>query len=192
MPVFQAILERMALSVRKQDLDVLFDRRQIAVRVSELGAEISRDFAGQDILLVGVLKGEAVFLADLARSISVETTFYFIAVSSYGKGQQSSGAVKVIKDVDTPIRDRNVILVEDILDSGLTVAFLRRLLEQHKPRCLRLATCLDKPHRRLEQIEADYVGFRIPNHFVVGYGMDYAERYRNQPDICILPPGHPE
>jgi hypoxanthine phosphoribosyltransferase len=192
MPVFQAILERMALSVRKQDLDVLFDRRQIAVRVSELGAEISRDFAGQDILLVGVLKGAAVFLADLARSISVETTFDFIAVSSYGKGQQSSGAVKVIKDVDTPIRDRNVILVEDILDSGLTVAFLRRLLEQHKPKSLRLATCLDKPGRRLERIEADYVGFRIANHFVVGYGMDYAERYRNRPDICILPPGHPE
>jgi hypoxanthine phosphoribosyltransferase len=192
MPVFQAILERMALSVRKQDLDVLFDRRQIAVRVSELGAEISRDFAGQDILLVGVLKGAAVFLADLARSISVETTFDFIAVSSYGEGQQSSGAVKVIKDVDTPIRDRNVILVEDILDSGLTVAFLRRLLEQHKPKSLRLATCLDKPGRRLERIEADYVGFRIANHFVVGYGMDYAERYRNRPDICILPPGHPE
>lgn len=192
MSVFQAILEPMALSVRKQDLDVLFDRRQIALRVSELGAEISRDFAGQSILLVGVLKGAAVFLADLARSISVETTFDFIAVSSYGKGQQSSGAVKVLKDVDTPIRDRNVILVEDILDSGLTVAFLRRLLEQHKPKSLRLATCLDKPGRRLEPIEADYVGFRIANHFVVGYGMDYAERYRNRPDICILPPGHPE
>ncbi len=192
MSVFQAILEPMALSVRKQDLDVLFDRRQIALRVSELGAEISRDFAGQSILLVGVLKGAAVFLADLARSISVETTFDFIAVSSYGKGQQSSGAVKVLKDVDTPIRDRNVILVEDILDSGLTVAFLRRLLEQHKPKSLRLATCLDKPGRRLERIEADYVGFRIANHFVVGYGMDYAERYRNRPDICILPPGHPE
>jgi hypoxanthine phosphoribosyltransferase len=182
----------MALPSRKQDLEVLFDRRQIARRVAQMGEEISRDFAGQSILLVGVLKGAAVFLADLARNITVETTFDFIAVSSYGRGQQTSGAVKVIKDVDTPIHDRNVILVEDILDSGLTVAFLRRLLEQHKPRCLRLATCLDKPHRRLEQIEADYVGFRIPNHFVVGYGMDYAERYRNQPDICILPPGHPE
>ena len=118
----------MALSVRKQDLEVLFDRRQIARRVAEMGEEISHDFAGQSILLVGVLKGAAIFLADLARNISVETTFDFIAVSSYGKGQQSSGAVKVIKDVDTPIRDRNVILVEDILDSGLTVAFLRRLL----------------------------------------------------------------
>jgi hypoxanthine phosphoribosyltransferase len=182
----------MALPSRKQDLEVLFDRRQIARRVAQMGEEISHDFAGQSILLVGVLKGAAVFLADLARTITVETTFDFIAVSSYGRGQQTSGAVKVIKDVDTPIHGRNVILVEDILDSGLTVAFLRRLLEQHKPRCLRLATCLDKPHRRLEQIEADYVGFRIPNHFVVGYGMDYAERYRNQPDICILPPGHPE
>jgi hypoxanthine phosphoribosyltransferase len=182
----------MALPFRKPDLEVLFDRRQIAQRVAQMGEEISRDFAGQSVLLVGVLKGAAVFLADLARNISVETSFDFIAVSSYGRGQQSSGAVKVIKDVDTPIHGRNVILVEDILDSGLTVVFLRRLLEQHQPRSLKLATCLDKPGRRLERIEADYVGFRIPNYFVVGYGMDYAERYRNRPDICVLPPEHPE
>jgi hypoxanthine phosphoribosyltransferase len=192
MAISQAILEPMALTSPHQDLEVLFDRCQIASRVAELGEEISRDFAGQRVMLVGVLKGAAIFLADLARNISVETTFDFIAVSSYGKGQQSSGAVRVIKDVDTPIRGRNVILVEDILDSGLTVAFLRGLLEQHKPKSLRLVTCLDKPARRLEQIEADYVGFRIPNHFVVGYGMDYAERYRNRPDICILPSAHPE
>jgi hypoxanthine phosphoribosyltransferase len=191
-PIFQAILEPMALPFRKPDLEVLFDRRQIAQRVAQMGEEISRDFAGQSVLLVGVLKGAAVFLADLARNISVETSFDFIAVSSYGRGQQSSGAVKVIKDVDTPIHGRNVILVEDILDSGLTVVFLRRLLEQHQPRSLKLATCLDKPGRRLERIEADYVGFRIPNYFVVGYGMDYAERYRNRPDICVLPPEHPE
>ncbi len=139
------------------------------------------------ILLVGVLKGAAIFLADLARSISVETTFDFVAISSY-KGVKTSGAVRLIKDLDTPIGGRNVILVEDILDTGLTLVFLRKLLQQHKPRTLKIATCLDKPARRLEKIDADYVGFTIPNHFVVGYGMDYQERFRNLPDIRIFDP----
>ena len=170
-------------------LEVLLDRRQIADRVAQLGAEISHDFAGESVLLIGVLKGAAIFLADLARNISVDATFDFIAVSSYGRGHKTSGAVKVIKDADTPIGGRNVILVEDILDTGLTLVFLRKLLEQHDPKKLKIAACLDKPARRLEQIEADYCGFRIPNHFVVGYGMDYGERFRNLPDICILPPG---
>ena len=169
-------------------LDVLLDRQQIADRVAQLGAEISRDFAGESVLLIGVLKGAAIFLADLARNILLDATFDFIAVSSYGQGQKTSGAVKVIKDADTPIGGRNVILVEDILDTGLTLIFLRKLLEQHDPKSLKIAACLDKPARRLEQIEADYVGFRIPDHFVVGYGMDYGERFRNLPDICILPP----
>ncbi len=169
-------------------LEVLLDRRQIADRVAQLGAEISRDFAGESVLLIGVLKGAAIFLADLARNISLDATFDFIAVSSYGPGRKTSGAVKLIKDADTPIEGKNVILVEDILDTGLTLLFLRKLLEQHSPKSLKIAACLDKPERRLEQIEGDYVGFRIPNHFVVGYGMDYCEQYRNLPDICILPP----
>lgn len=181
----------MATQSVRTDLEILLDRQKIAGRVAQLGAEISRDFAGQSVLLIGVLKGAAIFLADLARNITVDATFDFIAVSSYGKGQKTTGAVKVIKDADTPIGGRNVILVEDILDTGLTLLFLRKLLEQHDPKSLRIATCLDKPARRLEQIEADYVGFRIPNHFVVGYGMDYGERYRNLPDICILPPDAP-
>ena len=138
-------------------------------------------------MLVGVLKGAAVFLADLARRIEADCTFDFVAVSSYGKGTTSGGQVKLIKDLDESIEDKNVILVEDILDTGLTLSFLRKLLGQHHPRSLKLAALLDKPSRRLLPIEADYVGFEIPNHFVVGYGMDAAERYRNLPDIRLLP-----
>jgi hypoxanthine phosphoribosyltransferase len=175
-----------------QDLEVLFSREQIATRVAELGAEISRDFAGQNIMLIGVLKGAAIFLADLARSISVDCTFDFVAVSSYGKGSRPSGAVRLIKDIDQSIEGKHVIIVEDILDTGLTLSYLRKMFLGHQPRTLRIATCLDKPARRLEHIDADYVGFGIPNHFVVGYGMDYGERFRNLADICILPPTYPE
>jgi hypoxanthine phosphoribosyltransferase len=172
----------------KAEMEVLFSRERISERVAELGRQIDRDYAGESIVLVGVLKGAAIFLADLARSISVDNTFDFVAVSSYGKGQQSSGAVKLIKDLDQSIEGKNVIVVEDILDTGLTLNFLRGLLEQHQPKTLRIAALLDKPSRRLERIEADYVGFTIPNEFVIGYGMDYAERYRNLPDICLMPP----
>lgn len=171
---------------------VLFSAARIAERTAELGRQIDADFAGQSVILVGVLKGAAVFLADLARNISVDCTFDFVAVSSYGKGQQSTGAVRLIKDVDHPIEGRNVILVEDILDSGLTLTFLRKLLLQHRPKTLRIAALLDKPSRRIEAIEADYVGFTIPNHFVIGYGMDYAERFRSLPDIRRMPPEFPE
>jgi hypoxanthine phosphoribosyltransferase len=167
---------------------VLIGRDAIADRVRELGAQIDRDLAGESVLLVGVLKGAAIFLSDLARAISIQCTFDFVAVSSYGKGAQSSGAVKLIKDLDHPIEGRNIILVEDILDTGLTLSFLKRMLMQHRPRSLRVATLLDKPERRIEPIQAEYVGFSIPNHFVIGYGMDYAERFRNLPDICIFPP----
>ncbi|HEX3438003.1 MAG TPA: hypoxanthine phosphoribosyltransferase [Pseudacidobacterium sp.] len=173
-------------------LKVLFSREQIAGRIAELGREIDRDYARQSVVLLGVLKGAAIFLADLARNITVNSTFDFVAVSSYGKGQKTSGAVKLIKDVDQPIEGKNVIVVEDILDTGLTLDFLKKLFEQHKPHSLRIATLLDKPSRRLVKIDADYVGFSIPNKFVVGYGMDYAERFRNLPDICLMPPDYPE
>jgi hypoxanthine phosphoribosyltransferase len=174
------------------ELEVLFSRDQIRERVAEIGRQIDQDFAGERIILVGVLKGAAIFLADLARSITVDNTFDFVAVSSYGKGQRTTGAVKLIKDLDAHIEGKNVIIVEDILDTGLTLCFLRSLFEQHKPKTLRIATLLDKPSRRLEKIDADYVGFSIPNQFVVGYGMDYAERFRNLPDICLMPPEFPE
>jgi hypoxanthine phosphoribosyltransferase len=175
-----------------ENLPILFNRDQIAARVAEIGRQIDIDYAGEKVVLVGVLKGAAIFLADLARSISVDNTFDFVAVSSYRKGQHSSGAVKLIKDLDQSIEDQNIILIEDILDTGLTLGFLRSLLERHRPKSIRIAALLDKPSRRLQKIEADYVGFSIPNHFVVGYGMDYAERYRNIPEIRIMPSDFPE
>ncbi len=175
-------------SMAAQGLEVLYSRQQIADRVAEMGAEIARDLNGEPLVMVGVLKGAAFFLADLSRAIQADATFDFVAVSSYGKGQRSSGAVKVIKDLDQPIEGKNVLVVEDILDTGLTLAYLRKLFQQHRPKSLRIAALLDKPSRRIEKIEADYVGFSIPNLFVVGYGMDFAERYRNLPDICLMPP----
>jgi len=175
-----------------QGLEVLYTRQQIADRVAEMGAEITRDLKGEKVVLVGVLKGAALFLSDLARCLQVDATFDFVAVSSYGKGQRTSGAVKLIKDLDEPIEGKNVLVVEDILDTGLTLAYLRRILLHQKPRTLRIAALLDKPSRRIEKIDADYVGFSIPNLFVIGYGMDYAERYRNLPDICLMSPEHPE
>jgi hypoxanthine phosphoribosyltransferase len=175
-----------------QDLEVLYSRQQIADRVAEMGAQITRDLNGEKLVMVGVLKGAAFFLVDLSRSIQADATFDFVAVSSYGKGQRTSGAVKMIKDLDQPIEGKNVLVVEDILDTGLTLSYLRKLLLQQHPKSLRIATLLDKPSRRIEKIEADYVGFSIPNLFVIGYGMDYAERYRNLPDICLMGPGHPE
>lgn len=172
--------------------EVLYTRQQISERVAEMGAEITRDLNGEKVVLVGVLKGAAIFLSDLARSLSVDATFDFVAVSSYGKGQRSSGAVKLIKDLDEPIEGKNVLIVEDILDTGLTLSYLRKIFLQHRPRTLRIAALLDKPSRRIEKIDADYVGFSIPNLFVIGYGMDYAERYRNLPDICLMTADHPE
>jgi hypoxanthine phosphoribosyltransferase len=173
-------------------LDILYSRQQIAARVAEMGAQITGDLNGEKLVMVGVLKGAALFLSDLARAVEVDTTFDFVAVSSYGAGQRSSGAVKLIKDLDQPIEGKNVLIVEDILDTGLTLSYLRKVLLNQHPKSLRIATLLDKPSRRIEKIDADYVGFSIPNLFVIGYGMDYAERYRNLADICTMPPDHPE
>lgn len=170
-----------------RECEILFTEQQIADRVAAIGKEIDRDYQGKSIVLVGVLKGAAIFLADLARSIEVDNTFDFVAVSSYGKGKTSSGAVKLIKDLDVPIENKHVIVVEDILDTGLTLSYLRKLLISQKPASLKIATCLDKPERRLVPIEADYVCFKIPNQFVIGYGMDYAEKYRNVRDIRLFP-----
>ena len=170
-----------------QGLDVLYSRQQIAERVAEMGAQITRDLNGEKLVMIGVLKGAAFFLVDLSRAIQADATFDFVAVSSYGDGQRSSGAVKVIKDLDQPIEGKNVLIVEDILDTGLTLSYLRGLMLQHKPASLKIATCLDKPERRLVPIEADYVGFKIPNQFVIGYGMDFSEVYRNVPDIRLFP-----
>jgi len=169
------------------ELKVLFTRQQIAARVAELGAQITRDFAGEPVTLIGVLKGAAIFLSDLSRNIDLDATFDFISVSSYGNEKQNSGEVKMVKDVDQSMEGKNVILVEDILDTGLTLSYLKKILEAHKPKSLRIAALLDKSARRIQPIHAEYVGFEIPDEFVVGYGMDYAERYRNLADICVVP-----
>src|ERR1700723_2033601 len=168
-------------------MEILISKQQIADRTREIGEKIPKNYKGQSIVLIGVFKGAAIFLADLARSIKVDNTFDFVAVSSYGRARVSSGAVKLIKDIDNPIEGKHVILVEDILDTGLTLSYLRGLMLQHKPASLKIATCLDKPERRLVPIEADYVAFSIPNRFVIGYGMDYAEVYRNVADIRLFP-----
>ena len=167
-------------------MEILISRDQIAEAVARMGQEITRDFVGESVILLGVLKGACLFLSDLARQIELDATFDFIAVRSYGDRKDSAGEVQLIKDVTTPLEDKNVILVEDILDTGLTFTFLRKLLLARKPRTLKLAALLDKPTRRLMPVSADYVGFKIPDKFVVGYGLDFAERFRNLPDICIF------
>ena len=179
-------------------LKVLLSRETIAKRVAEMTEEITRDFRGQSIIFVGVLKGAAVFLSDLARQVPLDSTFDFIGVSSYGNrptakedpaghaAWDSLGEVRLTKDLDQSLADRNVLLVEDILDTGLTLNYITKLLRAHQPRSLRIAALLDKPSRRKQPIEVQYIGFTIPDAYVVGYGLDYAERYRNLPDICVL------
>ena len=168
---------------------MLITREQIAAKVAQMGERISNDFAGESLVLIGVLKGATIFLADLARQIKLDTTFDFVAVSSYGSAKQPSASVRLVKDIDRSMEGRNVILVEDILDTGLTLTFLMNLLQSHRPKSLKVAALLDKISRRTEPVHADYVGFAIPDEFVVGYGLDFAERYRNLPDICVLESG---
>jgi hypoxanthine phosphoribosyltransferase len=170
----------------QEKLKVLIRRAAIQKRVHEVAVQITKDFKGQRVHLIGVLKGACIFLSDLVREISLETSIDFMAVSSYGKGKQSSGQVRVLKDLDSSIQGLNVILVEDILDTGLTLSYLLRILHQRKPKILRVAALLDKPSRRLKEVKGDYVGFTIPNEFVVGYGLDYGERFRNLKDVCVL------
>lgn len=167
-------------------LRVLLRHQAIDRRVRQMGAKITRDFQGQPVHLVCVLKGAAIFLADLIRCIDLDISIDFIGVESYGRSHESSGQVRLTKDLDSSIEGRNVILVEDVLDTRLTVNYLRRLLLQRKPRALRVATLLEKPGRHLQEAQADYVGFPIPAEFVVGYGLDYSERYRNLRDIYIM------
>ncbi len=167
-------------------LKILLRRAAIKKRVIQVAHQITKDYKGQRVHLIGVLKGACIFLSDLAREINLETSIDFIAVSSYGKGKQSSGQVRVLKDLDSSIQGLNVIVVEDILDTGLTLSYLLRVLQQRKPKSLRIAAFLDKPSRRIKDVNADYIGFKIPNEFVVGYGLDYAERYRNLKDVCVL------
>jgi hypoxanthine phosphoribosyltransferase len=168
-------------------LNVLIPADKIHARVQELGAQIDRDYpTGEPVYLIGVLKGACIFLADLARATNVPARIEFIGISSYGKEKSSSGEVKLTKDLDVSVEGHHVILVEDILDTGITLSYLVKLMAQRKPKSLRIATLLDKPERRQSSVDVDYVGFKIPDEFVVGYGLDYAEDYRNLKDVCVL------
>jgi hypoxanthine phosphoribosyltransferase len=164
---------------------VLLPADRIQARVRELGAQIDRDYPG-GVCLVAILKGACFFLADLARAITRPVRLDFIGISSYGQGRSSSGEVKLTKDLDTVIEDLDVLIVEDIVDTGITLHYLVNVLEQRRPRSVRVAALLDKPSRRLRPVDLAYVGFTIPDEFVIGYGLDYAEQYRNLPDICVL------
>jgi hypoxanthine phosphoribosyltransferase len=170
----------------EETLRILISHKRIRERVREMAQEIRREFPKEPMHLVGVLKGSVLFLADLAREMGGEVSFDFISVSSYGKGMDSTGEVKMIKDLDVSIEGRSVLVVEDILDTGLTLKYLLRLFEERKPKHLRVAVLLDKIERRIADVKADYTGFVIPNEFVVGYGLDFDERYRNLPDVCVV------
>jgi hypoxanthine phosphoribosyltransferase len=165
---------------------VLLTKEQIAARVRELAEQISADFAGRELLVVGVLKGSWVFLADLVRQMTVPLCVDFIMASSYGSGTDSSGVVKIVFDLKSPVEGRDVLVVDDILDSGLTLRCIVDDLKRRNPRSLRIAALLDKPERRRADVKVDYIGFSIPNKFVVGYGVDHAERFRNLPYIGYI------
>ena len=173
----------------EQDIErVLFTEQELKDRVAELAAQIDRDYAGKEPMLISVLRGSFIFMADLARAITLPCTVDFMAVSSYGSGTTSSGQVKITKDLSESIEGRDIIVVEDILDSGNTLSYLFQLLQARHPASVRLCTLLDKPSRRTKPITADYTGFSVDDLFVVGYGLDYAEKYRNLPYIGVLKP----
>ncbi len=166
--------------------EVLIAEGTLQRRIAELGAEVTRDYRGRDLLLVGVLKGAIFFMADLMRRIEIPCEVDFMAISSYGEGVDSSGVVRILKDLDMSIEGRNALIVEDIVDSGLTLSYLIRNLEARRPRSLEVCALLTKPERRENQVDCRYIGFEIPNRFVIGYGLDFAERYRNLPYVGVL------
>jgi hypoxanthine phosphoribosyltransferase len=166
--------------------EVLIEEDALQARIAELGREISDDYRGRDLLLIGVLKGAVFFMADLMRRIEIPCEVDFMAISSYGAGVDSSGVVRILKDLDVPIEGRNVLVVEDIIDSGLTLSYLLRNLEAREPASLEICALLTKPARREIDIECRYIGFEIPNRFVIGYGLDFAERYRNLPFVGVI------
>ncbi len=167
---------------------VLIEEDVVSARVAELGSEISNDYAGKDLLLVGVLKGAVFFMADLMRQLSIPCEVDFMAISSYGASTDSSGVVRILKDLDINIEGRDVLVVEDIIDSGLTLSYLIRNLESRNPASLEICALLTKPERREIHVDVRYTGFEIPNEFVIGYGLDFGERYRNLPYVAVLDP----
>ncbi len=169
-------------------INVMFTEEQITDRIKELGAQISKEYEGKEVTLICILKGASVFACELAKRITVPVQMEFMRVSSYGNETVSSGVVKIIQDLDEPIRGKNVIVVEDIIDTGRTMHYLLEILQHRGPETLKLCTLLDKPDRRVTEVKMDYNGFVIPDEFIVGYGLDYAERYRNLPYIGVVTP----
>jgi hypoxanthine phosphoribosyltransferase len=167
-------------------LETLFSAEQIQMRIKEIGAEITRDYAGKNPLLIGVLKGACFFLSDLLRAIDTRLSIEFMAISSYGSSTRTSGEVRILKDLDVAVEGRDIIVVEDIVDTGLTLSYLLANLKSRGAATVKLVALLDKFERRERPVEIDYLGFQIPDHFVVGYGLDFAERYRNLPFIAVL------
>jgi hypoxanthine phosphoribosyltransferase len=165
---------------------VIIPREEIARKVAELAAEIKKDYRGKNPLLIGILKGSFVFMSDLIRAMNIPVEIDFVRLSSYGAGKESSGKIKLIKDVETPIKDRHVLVVEDIVDRGLTVRFLLDYLSFRKPASVKLCALFDKPSRRKVEVPIDYVGFTVPDAFVVGYGLDFDEKFRYLPDLSVL------
>jgi hypoxanthine phosphoribosyltransferase len=169
-------------------MEVLFDREELKNKVAELGSKITEEYRGREVLVVGILKGAFIFMADLIREIQIPLEIDFMDISSYGISTSSSGEVRIIKDLENSIQDKDVLIVEDIVDTGLTLKYITELLKTRNPRSVKICCLLDKPSRRKTDIQADYVGYTIPDRFVVGYGLDYAEQYRNYPAVCVLKP----
>jgi hypoxanthine phosphoribosyltransferase len=169
-------------------IDVLYNRDDIKNKVQMLGKKISEDYAGCELLVVGILKGAFIFMADLVREITVPLEIDFMDVTSYGLSTSSSGEVRIIKDLEYSVQDKDVLIIEDIVDTGLTLKHITEILKTRNPKSIKICCLLDKPSRRKANITADYVGYSIPDRFVVGYGLDYAEQYRNYPEVCIIKP----
>jgi hypoxanthine phosphoribosyltransferase len=174
--------------VNLDEVDILFAEEELKQKIKELGRQIALDYNGEEILVIGILKGAFIFMADLVRQIDLPLEVDFMAVCSYGISTVSSGEVRILKDLDYSIEGKNVLIVEDIIDTGLTLNYISEILRQRAPNSLKICCLLDKPSRRRSSIKPDYVGYAIPDHFVVGCGLDYAERYRGYPAICILKP----
>ncbi len=176
------------MSQRDDILKVLLSEEQLKEKCAEMGAAITRDYAGKNLVLVTVLKGAVVYMADLMRCIDLPCAIDFMVVSSYGSGTKTSGVVKIVKDLDQDLSGKDILIVEDILDSGMTLSYLKGLLQSRNPASIRIATLLDKPSRRKVDLKADYIGYEVPDEFVVGYGLDYDEKYRNLPFVGVLKP----
>lgn len=165
---------------------ILVSNAEIAKRSDEIAAQINADYKGKPILVVGILRGASIFLADIFKRLEGDVELDFMSLSSYGNGTNSSGEVKMIKDLSEPVDGKNILIIEDIIDTGITLSYLIKVLEARNPESIKLCALLDKPTRRKVELKGDYIGFEIPDEYVVGYGLDYAEKYRNLPDVCVL------